>query len=290
MIDLADASLVVGSFLSLYGLHLAIKRTRRDHPDHVRALWYIFFLTLCIVLPYYLYYYFSGELMRDILSHGPRSTVQEIRQFIFDTLTDPVGDIIFALAIIYIAIVPQILSLLFSGALFGCGSRPILALEITKFAILGLIKSFCCLSAILVAIMLLQLCISSGFFGDNNLYGHSLGPTLFQAAIYLVVTFGMLLIYLRLDGLWLYMQKTLPPFQVAANFLTRHNRRPETPSSPHDVELLLRPIIGHILGDIEVKEVASFILERRLRGRAETVNQTSRAIDSRDAVAARRIG
>lgn len=254
----------MGSLCAIYALTLAIKRIRKDHPDHIRTLWFIFFLTLCVVFPYYLYYYFSGELMRDVLSHQ-RSPLQEVRQFVFDALTDPVGDLIFALVVIYIGMVPQLISLVFCGVFFGCGSRPLLALEITKFAVLGLIKSFCFLSAILAAGMLLQLCVSTDFFGSNNLYGHSLGPTLFQASIYMTCSFGMLLIYLRLDGLWLALKKALPPFQTAANFLTRHNHAVEP--TPSQVERLLGPIVGHLLGDIELKEVALFILERRVRGR-----------------------
>ncbi|KJC40126.1 hypothetical protein UB31_27865 [Bradyrhizobium sp. LTSP849] len=61
----------------------------------------------------------------------------------------------------------------------------ILALATTKFVLLDLIKFFCVLSAIVVTRMLLQICVANEFFGDNSLYGHSLGPTLFQASIYL---------------------------------------------------------------------------------------------------------
>jgi hypothetical protein len=54
--------------------------------------------------------------------------------------------------------------------------------------------------------------------------------------------------------------------------MTRQNRPVPTDSPPQDLERLLRPVIGHLLGDIEVREVANFILERRLRGRRENTS------------------
>lgn len=255
---------IAGTLASLLALYVLISLVRRNHPFHVQTLWYVFFLTLCIALPYYVYYVSSGQLMHDVMTPAAnRTLMQEARSFVYEALTNPKGDVYFALGLLYIAIVPQIFSFVISGV-FGCGSRPILVLEITKFAILGLVKSFCCLSAILAAQVILALAFAGDFFGDNSLYGQTVAPILFQATIYISFAFATSYAYLELDRIKAFVPGLARLVLPITEFLTRYSKDTKETPSPSTLERMLRPVIGHILGDIQIQEVALFILERRL--------------------------
>jgi hypothetical protein len=126
------------------GLPLAIAACSAISERHARELyllWYIFF------------FFF---LLFFALNLAARWTDQELNAFlgefafVYGWLTNPVDELLFAGAVFYLGIGPQLLTYFVSG-ISGCASSPIFVRQIQRVAILSLVKFQVGLSGITLA-------------------------------------------------------------------------------------------------------------------------------------------
>lgn len=97
----------ISSLLILVVLYISIALLRRSHAHHVHTLWYIFFLTTCLYTVVLLYLYATASHLLDA------SLLEAVRS----TLVDSKGELYLVGTIIFLGIVPQILSFVVSGIL-----------------------------------------------------------------------------------------------------------------------------------------------------------------------------
>jgi hypothetical protein len=128
-------------------LYRSILFVRRDHPDHVHTLWYIFSLTLCLVSLLFYYIFKNATSIQDTLLSGMPGKIAVV---FMNTSMDVREELYLLGALSALLILPQIMSYLISG-IFGCGSPPILVSTISRIVTWSLIKFFCVLSGILAA-------------------------------------------------------------------------------------------------------------------------------------------
>lgn len=136
--------IVLGVLLLFLGA--AIFELRRDYPHEIYGIWYIFFLFFLLFGA--LYFIAEKENTEVVEALGP-SFVAALSA-VHHMLTDLQGELLLVAAIVYVGILPQLLTYLFSG-LSGSASAPIFVRQIGLIAIWSLIKFMAGLGGILLA-------------------------------------------------------------------------------------------------------------------------------------------
>jgi hypothetical protein len=181
------------SFLGLVfvvALCLSILAVRRDHPDHVHTLWYVFSLTLCAVSVLFFYIYENSRAIHSTPLGAMTGTIavafmqasMGVREEIYILLT--AGALL---------VLPQILSYLISG-IFGCGSPPILVSAVSRVVTWSLIKFFCVFSRILTAQSILAL------YGEPYLLTKDAPVKFGEALLMICLSFLIMAIYYKAAG------------------------------------------------------------------------------------------
>lgn len=209
----SDIALLGLGALSICMLSVSIIAVRRDQQHHVHTVWYIFSLTLCLMLALDLYIYVSFITERRS-SFG--QAAGDIIIFVFNSSTKVSEEIYILIFIFWILIVPQTLSYIISG-IFGCGSRPILISQITAFVIWSLIKSLSVVSGILAALSVFAL------YGEPYLRPKDSLPLLIKALISISMSFSIMAIYYKMENVFGFIIKhqRLRFASSVHNFLTR---------------------------------------------------------------------
>ena len=138
----ASVSLVVAlGYISAFIFEL-----RRRHSSGVYAIWYIF--SFFLLLFFALYYYAERE--RTELTHllGP-SWVSTL-EFVHHMLTDVEGEVQLVVAVLYLAVAPQLLTYLLSG-ISGSATPPVFVRQTASIAVWSVIKFLAGLGGILLA-------------------------------------------------------------------------------------------------------------------------------------------
>jgi hypothetical protein len=183
------------SFMGLVfvvALCLSILAVRRDHPDHVHALWYVFSLTFCAMSVLFFYIYEHSRAIQSTPLGGMTGTIavtfmkasMDVREEIYILLT--AGALL---------ILPQILSYLISG-IFGCGSPPILVSTVSRVVTWSLIKFFCVLSGMLAAQSTLAL------YGEPYLRLKDAPVKFVEALLMICLSFLIMSMYYKAEGLY----------------------------------------------------------------------------------------
>lgn len=197
-------------------LCLSILAVRRDHPDHVHTLWYVFSLTLCSVSVLFFYIYENSRAIQSTPLGGMAGTIavtfmkasMDVREEIYILLT--AGALL---------ILPQILSYLISG-IFGCGSPPILVSTVSRLVSWSLIKFFCVLSGILAAQSILSL------YGQPYLLPKDAPVKLVEALLMICLSFLLMTIYYKAESLYASMvaYRRLKWLDSVRRFMARYRR------------------------------------------------------------------
>jgi hypothetical protein len=187
---------------------------RRDHPNHVHTLWYIFSLTLCSVSALFAYIYANA---RSISTTWLGGTLGTLATMFMNMSMDVRGEMYVLAVVTALLIFPQIMSYLVSG-IFGCGSPPILVSKASTFMTWSLIKFFCVLAGILAAQSIAAL------YARPLLNPKDALPKLVEATVAIALSFSIIVLYYRLERLHAFLIRRLRSrwFDAFCRFMTRH--------------------------------------------------------------------
>ena len=116
--------IICGSVAIYFFIH---KLRLNHHTGEIYVLWYTFSLALCIASAAIIY-----------VDHFNSALEETMREALY-SLTSPAEELTLVVAAIVIAIVPQIISFLISGA-FGCASRPRYVAAISEWLVYSVMK------------------------------------------------------------------------------------------------------------------------------------------------------
>lgn len=154
------------------------------HAGELYLLWYLFSLFFLLFFALNFAAGWSHQELRDFLGNFA---------FVYDWLTDASGELLFAGAVIYLGIGPQLLTYLLSG-LFGAASPPKFVHRIRTVAILSLVKFLMGVSGIALAEAFAELWFKKAVYekaGYKALYYEAVSKDFIGVLIGLAMAFAL---------------------------------------------------------------------------------------------------
>ena len=153
MLPAETIALLVALLLFISG---AIHELKQRHSPEIYTIWYIF--SFFLLLFFALYYFAEKEGTEVTHVLGPSYT--ETLTLVHHTLTDVRGELLLVAAVVYLAIIPQLLTYLLSG-LSGSATPPLFVQQTATIAVWSVIKFLAGLSGILLAHPLAKLSLGT---------------------------------------------------------------------------------------------------------------------------------
>jgi hypothetical protein len=207
-------------------IYASIYALRRNHSGEVYVIWYAFSFFFVLFVGLTLIAIANNASVFDICG-----THKDTCQTAYDHMTDPKAEAVFLAALVFLAIVPQLLTYLISG-LFGTASTPRYVKHVQAVVVWSAIKFLSSLGGIIVSQSLALLIAKATFFEPQlgNVPHIGIGFVLRTGASFVAAAFLIAAVYMKLNAVSATFLKEhgFPPALMAFHeWCTRHV--PETP-------------------------------------------------------------
>jgi hypothetical protein len=205
-------------------LLLAIFQLRRPHSGEIYVIWYIFSFFGLI----FFYLYFTAESKGKEITDVFGESSAKLLATIYSYLTSVEGEFQLVVAVVCLAVAPQLLAYFLSG-LSGSATSPMFARQIGQIAIWSLIKFMATLGGILLADPLAKFCLGKQVSASDFVQPIPIISTAIMLAVILHQCFDQEFELHLMPGFRVHVR--VPMLLKIHEFFTRFARQPATSSS-----------------------------------------------------------